>query len=230
MTSQTTDPTEVLLSVQSARDFDLSADPESRVWRDAPPVTIGLTFNGDELPGPVTTARSRWTTSALYLLYVCPYDALTLRPELDLTRKTPYLWNWDVAEAFIGSDVERIGIYKEFQVSPRGEWVDLAIDRDHPDLDQALRWNSGFRVRAHVDESKREWCAEMCIPFAAIDTRQPQPGHELRLGLFRLSGHDPRTLHLWRPTGRPNFHVPEAFGRLRLGATQWAQPVARPPR
>lgn len=219
MLPQAPDSSEVILSVQAARDFDLSAAPESPLWRDAPPVTIGLTFNGDVLPGPPTTVRSRWTTTALYLLYVCPYDVLTLRPEVDLTRKTPYLWNWDVAEAFIGSDAEPIGIYKEFQVSPRGEWVDLAIDRDHPDLGRALRWNSGFRVRAHVDESKHEWCAEMRIPFAAIDTRPPQAGHELRLGLFRLSGTDPRTLHLWRSTGQPNFHVPEAFGRLRLVAT-----------
>jgi len=216
VTSQTPDSSDVLLSIRAARDFELSADPGSPLWCDVPHVTIGRTFGGDTLPGAPTTVRSRWTPEALYLLYVCPYDTLTLRPDLDLTSKTPFLWNWDVAEAFIGSDAERIGIYKEFQVSPRGEWVDLAIDRDHPDLDQALRWNSGVRVKAVVDESKREWYGEMCIPFGAIDPLPPTPGHELRLGLFRLSGHDPRTLHLWRPTGRPNFHVPEAFGRLRL--------------
>lgn len=216
MPSQAPDPSEVLLSVRAEREFDLSADPRSPLWRDLPHVTIGRTFNGDVLPGAPTTVRSRWTPAALSLMYVCPYDTLTLRPELDLTRKTPYLWNWDVAEAFIGADVERIGVYKEFQVSPRGEWVDLAIDRDHPDLDQALRWDSGVVVKANIDESRREWYGEMCIPFVAIGGRPPQPGYELRLGLFRLSGHDPRTLHLWRPTGRPNFHVPEAFGRLRL--------------
>lgn len=218
MTSQMPDPSDVLVSIQAEGNLDLSADPTSPVWRAAPPVTIGRTFDGRVLPGPHTTVRSRWTPGALSLLYVCPYDVLTLRPELELTRKTPYLWNWDVAEAFIGSDTTGIGVYKEFQVSPRGEWVDLAIDRDHPDLDQALRWNSGIRVTAHIDASNATWCAEMCIPFTAIDTQPPTPGHELRLGLFRLSGHEPRTLHLWRPTGRPNFHVPEAFGRLRLSS------------
>jgi hypothetical protein len=210
------DPSDVLLSIHSERDFELSADPASPPWRDLPHVTIGQTWNGDSLPGPPTTVRSRWTARALHLLYVCPYHTLTLRPDMDLTVKTPFLWNWDVAEAFIGSDVDPIGVYTEFQVSPRGEWVDLAIDRDHADLEQALRWNSGVRVAAHIDTSTREWYGEMCIPFGAIDRRPPRPGLELRLGLFRLSGHDPRTLHVWRPTGRPSFHVPEAFGRLQL--------------
>jgi hypothetical protein len=210
------DQASVLLSVHADYHLGLTADPRSPIWRGLPGVSIGRTFNGDLLPGPPTLVRSRWTNEALHLLYVCPYDTLTLRPEIDVARKTPYLWNWDVAEAFIGSDADRIGVYREFQVSPRGEWVDLAIDREHADLDEALRWNSGFRVKARIAESRGEWYGEMCIPWSAIDARPPEAGHELRLGLFRLSGRDPRTLHLWRPTGQPSFHVPEVFGRLRL--------------
>lgn len=214
----TPDTADVLISVRADRDFDLTAEPYATIWCDLPHVTLGRAFNGDPLPGAPTVVRSRWTTRALYLRYDCPYDTLTLRPDVDRIRKTPYLWNWDVAEAFIGSETDRVGVYKEFQVSPRGEWVDLAIDLDHKDLDEALRWNSGVVVKARIDETAREWYGEMCIPFAAIDTRPSVPGRELRLGLFRLSGRDPRTLHLWRPTGQPNFHVPEAFGRLRLQA------------
>jgi len=210
------DPASVLLSVHADHLPDLTADPQSPTWRELPSVTIARAFNGDPLPGPPTVVRSRWTHEALHLLYDCPYDTLTLRPEVDVARKTPYLWNWDVAEAFIGSNADRTGVYKEFQVSPRGEWVDLAIDRDHPDLDEALRWNSGLRVKARIDDERRVWCGEMCIPFAAIESRPPAAGHELRLGLFRLSGRAPRTLHLWRPTGQPNFHVPGVFGRLCL--------------
>lgn len=218
------DPSEVILSLHADRDFVLTADPDAPAWRDVPRVVIGRTFDGGTLPGPPTDVRSRWTAQHLYLLYTCPYDTLTLRPDLDLSAETPQLWNWDVAEAFIGSDFDRIGFYKEFQVSPRGEWVDLAIDRDHPDAQEGMRWNSGFIVQARIDEAARVWYGEMRIPFAALDVETPKRGRELRIGLFRLSGADPRVLHLWRPTGQPNFHVPQAFGILRLIQSQDVSP------
>jgi len=56
----------------------------------------------------------------------------------------------------------------------------------------------------------------MRIPFAAIDARPPQKGRELRIGLFRIAGLDPKTYYAWRPPGQRNFHVPQAFGTLRL--------------
>lgn len=212
-----TSPDDVLVSVRAERDFPISAHRHQAPWSGVPHVALARTFSGELLPGPPTIVRSRWTDEALYLRFDCPYDTLTLRPEVVLTEKTPYLWNWDVAEAFIGSGSERARVYKEFQVSPRGEWVDLAIDLDDGDLARALAWRSNLTVRAHIDDAARVWHAEMRIPFADIDTARPVRGHSLRLGLFRLSGREPRTLHLWRPTGRPNFHVPEAFGRLLLG-------------
>lgn len=213
---QTHDPTEVLVSRRADSDFELSADPRVPAWRNIPHVLINHTYEGGARAESPTEVRSRWTDNHLYLLYVCPYDVLTLKANPDLSAETPQLWNWDVAEAFIGSDFARIGAYKEFQVSPQGEWVDLAIDRDHPDTQEGMRWNSGLVVKARIDDEARIWYGEMRIPFAAIDTRAPQPGHELRLGLFRLTGTTPRGLHLWRPTGQPNFHVPKAFGTLRL--------------
>lgn len=217
--AQTHDARDLLISVQVDRDFELSADPHSSIWASLPHVELDRAFNGDPLPGIPTTVRSRWTPAALYLLYVNPYETLTLRPELDLTRETPQLWNWDVAEAFIGMDIGPASVYKEFQVSPRGEWVDLGIDRDNRTTQPGLSWNSGFAVAAAINTSRREWYGEMRIPFAAIDSRPPRPGLELRLGLFRLSGHEPRTLHFWRPTATPSFHLPQAFGRLRLAAS-----------
>ena len=39
----------------------------------------------------------------LYLLYVCPYEELYLKPSPVTKVETNELWNWDVAELFIGS-------------------------------------------------------------------------------------------------------------------------------
>lgn len=209
-------PRDVLISVRADRDFDPTARPDATHWSGLPHVTLARTYSGDLLPGSPTVVRSQWTDEALYLRYDCPYDTLTLSPAATLTQKTPYLWNWDVAEAFIGSETGRVRVYKEFQVSPRGEWVDLAIDLDEGDLDRALAWRSNMTAGAHIDATSCVWHAEMRIPFTSIEMKGPKRGRSLRLGLFRLSGHEPRILHLWRPTGRPNFHVPEAFGRLLL--------------
>ena len=107
--------------------------PTAADWAKAPRVHRRSRYVGQPIPGPPTEIRSRWTKEHLYLLYICPYDELNLKPDPDPSAETPRLWNWDVAEAFIGSDFEHIGRYKEFQVSPQGEWVDLDIDRDEPE-------------------------------------------------------------------------------------------------
>lgn len=214
---QVSDPSAVFESAFASDDFELAADPTRAEWVDAPRVRAGLDYTGQPVPGAPMEVRSRWTRQHLYLLYVCPYDELNLKPDPTPAVETPRLWNWDVAEAFIGSDFERIGFYKEFQVSPQGEWVDLAIDRDNPKTQGGMAWNSGYRVAARIDPSARLWYGAMRIPFGAIDARPPETGNELRIGLFRLAGPSTaRVQYVWRPSGQPNFHVPQAFGILRL--------------
>lgn len=205
-----------LESAHAERDFELSADSSAPQWKDAPRVRLDRDYLGTPIPGPPTEVRSRWTSDYLYLLYVCPYNELNLKPESPSTAETPRLWNWDVAEAFIGSNYEHIARYKELQVSPRGEWVDLDIDRQDPKGQAGGTWDSGYTVRARIDEASKVWYGEMRIPFRAIDARPPQVGRELRIGLYRIAGVQPRTYFAWQPTGQTTFHVPEAFGTLRL--------------
>ena len=61
---QSTQPA-VLDSARAERDFDPSADPQSREWKDAPRVSIGLDYVGKALDGPPTEGRSRWTNEYL---------------------------------------------------------------------------------------------------------------------------------------------------------------------
>jgi hypothetical protein len=207
----------VLTSAYSPRDLELDTNPESDTWAQAPRITIDRNYLGESIPGPPTEVRSRWTKEHLYLLYICPYDELNLKPDPDRSAETPRLWNWDVAEAFVGSDFEKIGRYKEFQVSPQGEWVDLDIDRENPKGQAGGKWNSGFTVAARIDPQAKIWYGVMRIPFSAIDTRSPEKGHELRAGLYRIAGVGAAKKHYaWQPTGQTSFHVPQAFGIIRL--------------
>ncbi len=206
--------TPAILSKKSNRDFQLTADPQARHWRQATPVLATEDYNGRPVPLHPTEIRSRWTANNLYLLFSCPYESLNLKPDPVTREETPKLWNWDVAEAFLGSDPDHPERYREFQVSPQGEWVDLEIDRAQPKTEGGAAWNSGFEVKARIDAQQKIWYGEMRIPLIAFT---PAVGKELRAGLYRLqgSGTDKQFI-AWQPTGERNFHVPRAFGILRL--------------
>jgi hypothetical protein len=207
----------VFESSYSAREIELDPNPASEAWKQAPRVVADHDKSGAPIPGAHTEVRSRWTNENLYLLYICPYDELNLKPDPTPQAETPRLWNWDVAEAFIGSDFENIGRYKEFQVSPQSEWVDLDIDRGDPKRQEGMRWNSGYAVKARVDPKAKIWYGLMRIPFRALDARSPQKGRELRIGLYRIAGVEPsKQYYAWRPTGQATFHIPQAFGTLQL--------------
>ena len=58
-----------------------------------------------------------------------------------------------MAEVFIGADFTDIRRYKEFEISPQGEWMDLDIDLNKPHHEDGWKWNSGFQVSARIDET-----------------------------------------------------------------------------
>jgi Carbohydrate family 9 binding domain-like len=206
----------LLLSKYIDHDFELSADPASPVWKDASPVFAEKGPKGDPEPEHRTEIRSRWSNTDLYFLFVSPYQTLYLKPNPTANLETNKLWDWDVAEVFIGTDFQNIRRYKEFEVSPQGEWVDLDIDRDHP-LAVGIAWNSGFTSKTRIDSDKKIWYCEMRIPIDTVDNRPPEPGLQMRVNLYRIEGAPPHRVFIaWQPTGQATYHVPEAFGRLQL--------------
>jgi hypothetical protein len=207
----------VILSKHVKEDFALSTDPDAAVWKAATPVFAANGPRGDPTPGHRTEIRSRWSDQNLYFLFICPYEALNLKPNPTTTEETNKLWDWDVAEVFIGTNFQNIRRYTEFEVSPQGEWVDLDIDRDHPLPGGGWLWNSGFKVAAHIDADKKIWYGVMRIPIAKVDDRTPEPGREMRVNFYRIQGPGPRRKGIaWQPTNAATYHVPEAFGRLKL--------------
>jgi hypothetical protein len=206
----------VIQSKYVTRDFPLSADPSSPVWKDASAVFAENGPKGEAQPGHRTEIRSRWSDRNLYFLFVSHYQTLYLKPNPTTTQETDKLWDWDVAEVFVGTDFQHINLYKEFEVSPQGEWVDLDIDHNHLSAGVGISWNSGFESKTRIDRDKKIWYAEMRIPIGKIDARRPEPGREMRVNLYRIEGSNPRIYIAWQPTGQATYHVPEAFGRLKL--------------
>lgn len=210
------EPPNVLRSVYSAEEGG-GLDPAARFWKDGGTVVADRDNYGRAVPGHRTLIHSRWTRQNLYLLFECPYQELWLKPDGSAARETFGLWDWDVAEAFLGSDFADIQRYKEFEVSPRGEWVDLDIDLKLPDHKDGWKWDSGFTHTARIDASKHIWYAEMRIPWKALQTGSPRKGAQLRANFFRAQGPPQRRrLIAWHAPMKDTFHTPEVFGTLRL--------------
>ncbi len=194
-------------------------DPDSSFWSGASRIVAEGDFYGAPIPGHRTEILLQWTAANFYALFVCPYEELYLRPNPDLDAETYELWNWDVAEVFIGDDFTNIRRYKEFEVSPQGEWVDLDVNLDNPPHETGWLWQSGIEVAARIDAPNRIWYGFMRIPWPAISSRSPAAGNQLRINFYRCQGAEPNRKYItWQPVHRPSFHTPECFGILRLAA------------
>jgi len=209
----------VVVSTYAKQDVPLDLNSSTPFWSASQVVSMERDSFGKVVPRYRTEVRTRWTKDNLYLLYICPYEQLHLKPNPNTGEETNELWNWDVAEAFIGSDFADIKRYKEFEVSPQGEWVDLDINLHDPHHEDGWTWNSKFEVLAKIDEQKHIWYAAMRIPFSAIDKRPPKAGNTLRINMFRSQGKQAQEI-TWQPTMSKTFHVPERFGLLKLAGQE----------
>jgi len=209
----------VATTTEAKEDVALDTHPASTFWSETVPIYADRDKYDQLLARYRTEIRSRWTAKNLYFLFSCPYEMLFLHPNPSTTTETNKLWNWDVAEVFIGSDFKNIQHYREFELSPQGEWLDLDIDLSNAHHGEGWSWNSGFQIAARIDEQTRVWFGAMKIPWTALDETPPSPGKILRVNFFRSQG--PRSNRkeiAWQPTLSGTFHVPERFGLLRLVA------------
>ena len=207
----------IIESTWSKKDVALDTDPASQLWRGTRPVYMESDSHGKPVARYRTEVRTHWTEKNLYFLFICPYEELSLKPNPNTKNETNQLWNWDVAEVFVGSDFADIKHYKEFEVSPQGEWIDLDVDLHKPHHEDGWVWNSGFKVSARIDQAAHVWYGAMRIPYSAIDTRPPTSGNTLRVNLFRSQGPESHRQEItWRAPMSNTFHVPERFGLLKL--------------
>jgi len=208
---------DIFKSVYSDKDVALTTDPRTAFWRGGAPVIAERDTQGRLVANHRTEVRSRWTTRYLYLLYVCPYEKLHLKPNPDTEHETNQLWNWDVAEVFLGTDFQNIRRYKEFEVSPQGEWIDLDVNLALPHHEVGWTWNSGFTVSARIDRKSKVWYGAMRIPFASLLSQAPVDGTVFRANLLRSQGPPEHgRLIAWKAPMSSTFHTPERFGKLEL--------------
>lgn len=199
----------------------LSLDPDAPEWKNAAVRWMDKDCSRQiSYPDLKTEMRAFWTDTDLYLLFRCPYTVLNLFLPADNSKERRGLWDRDVVEMFLGDDWTNIRHYREFEIAPTGDWVDLAIDLDRKDDGGALKWNSGWQTMARIDKDRKVWYAAAKIPLSAVSAKRVESGTKWRMNLYRIDGlgADPQRHFLcWQPTcvqNRDPNHVPEHFGTL----------------
>jgi hypothetical protein len=209
----------VFLSYYADKAVEPTADANSAFWKGIQGVFIEKSVLGPAMPEFRAEVRSRWTKEYIYFLFIGPYQKLTLNSNPDTVKETYRLWEKDCFEVYLGADFEHTNRYREFQMSPQAEFLDLDIDSTmaKPGFNGENNWNAGMKVKARIDAKKKIWYGEMRIPIAAVDNRPAQAGHEMRINLYRQDGAPPDRIFLaWQPPGVWNPHHPEKFGTLKL--------------
>jgi hypothetical protein len=194
------------------RPLDPQTFPDNDDWRRARPIVFCANWKGKETdPQRKTEVRMLWSSQALYLRFEAHYRNIYIYPEANQRHEKLFLR--DVVEVFLQSDTHEAKHYKEFEVSPNGDWLDLDISRAG-----GSNLMCDVKTSATISSAKHTWVAELAIPMKCL-TQKFDRDAEWRLNLFRIEGNEPgRFYSAWRPTKtlRPDFHVPEVFGTLKF--------------
>ena len=195
---------------------DKEGFPASAAWEQAPAERFCADWQGKNPDsGRETRVQLLWSRECLYFRFQCRFREVSVFPDAAPNGRRDKLWDRDVAEVFLQPDPSKPLHYLEFEVSPNGQWIDLAIDRTNVPHDLS-DLKSGLKRRVYLDEARKMWTAELAIPMKSLAKRF-DPGATWGVNFYRVEGKsEPRFYSAWSPTNTsvPNFHVPEAFGEL----------------
>lgn len=184
-------------------------------WNKAESLVMNKFWNGERAPDSRhSVARLLWSDTALYVRFDCRQsEPLFLNENPQTAEKTMLLWEHDVCEVFLATDLNEPRRYAEFEISPKSEWLDLLVDwtRDEPrDWDH----RSGMEAFSSIEPDRVVMM--MKVPWSAFDGI-PAAGDVWLGNLYRQVGFgETRGYLTWSPTLTPDpqFHVPEKFGEF----------------
>jgi hypothetical protein len=157
--------------------------PSRQAWEKAPVLQFDRDWRGENAdPQRATKVRLLWTPETLFIRFVCRYRNLTVFPDARADGWRNELWDRDVAETFLQPDASDPLIYREFEVSPNGYWIDLAVSHG-----QIGELHSGLRRRVVRDEQAQTWTAELAVPMRCFNAHF-DPHQVWRANFFRIEG------------------------------------------
>ena len=202
-------PLPVMKAARIAQDFAPDGKLDDAAWSTAAPVHVEQqSHDAAARPALSTTVRALWSDQFLYLGYEAPYTTLTTFGDAQKDERIG-LWDKDVVEAFIGTDVAKPATYTEYEWAPNGERLDLSVAPDKKNF----AWSSGMESAVSIDEAAKVWRVEVRIPMKSL--APPAAGTRWRLNLYRHDAAAKAGL-AFSPVLTGTFHTPERFGWLEL--------------
>src|ERR1035438_5441599 len=134
-------------------ELDSESFPSSEQWGAARFLRFHCDWKGKRAdPQRETEVRLLWTPESLFIRFRAHYRTVTVFPDAAPDGRRDELWDRDVAEIFLQPNRADPWRYFEFEVSPNGMWLDLAIaPGEKTDL------HSGMRRRVVLYPDKSEW-------------------------------------------------------------------------
>jgi uncharacterized protein (DUF362 family) len=200
------------LKVEGAPAIDGVAD---EVWTHATPVTFATDWSGKPTTTP-TTVRALWSSKGLYLLWELDNTLANTDTSRPIDTERIDLYEENCVELFLAPDPAQRRRYFEIELGPFGHFFDVLVDRTGKARSDNA-WSAGMRIGTHRDDAAHRAVIEVAIEGPDV-VAALKAGAQLPLGLYRMEGKGPRQYLAAFPTRtpKPNFHVPDAFGRLEL--------------
>jgi hypothetical protein len=164
-----------------------------------------------------TTVQATWDEEYLYIRFMCEDRDIVAT----MVNRDDPLYEEEVVEVFIAP--ENLSQYYEFNLSPRNVVFDSLISHDGKQHHGDPSWDcSGLIHRVIRKENNGggefgSWEGLLAIPFSCLGVK-PERDMVLRANFFRIKRAPHDEYMAWSPTMRnpANFHVPQAFGELKL--------------
>jgi predicted TIM-barrel fold metal-dependent hydrolase len=205
-------PPPLVRAAHVEQDFEIDGALDESVWQKAAPARVEYgSLLYDARPELSTTVRVLWSDRWLYFGWECPYTKLTVFETPSAERERLGLWDKDVIEAFIGTDLSKTNVYAEYELAPTNERLDVMVRLPEKDF----AWDGRAQSAVKINKRRNVWTAEWRMPLEVLSSSKPQPGMRWRLNLYRCDRANRASLG-WSPVLTGSFHTPAKFGLLEF--------------
>ena len=205
-------PPPVVKAARISTDFEFDGELNDAAWQKATPVSVEYgSLKYDARPELATRVRVLYSDKFLYFGWECPFTKLTVFDTPSADRERLGLWDRDVVEVFVGSDLKNINRYAEYEVAPTNERLDVLLNLP----DKSFAWDGRGQSAVKVDKKRKVWTVEWRMPLELLSADKPAAGTRWRLNLYRCDRANNAFL-AWSPVLQGSFHTPEKFGVLEF--------------
>ncbi len=206
-------PPPVVTATRISADFELDGALDDGIWSRGGLARVEYgSLRHEARPELATTVRVLYSDRFIYFGWECPFAKLTVFDQPTVERERMGLWERDVVEVFVGSDLQKVNHYAEYEVAPTNERLDVFCRLP----EKNFGWDGRAQSAVKIDRKRKVFTVEWRMPLEVLSATKPGPGTRWRLNLYRCDKASDAYL-AWSPVLKGSFHTPEKFGVLEFG-------------